>query len=76
MATTRVDEIVRYADGTCPHRGKVGLCVRCGGDPNVARGRAAIGTLGCVCNPAWGQKLTTEVGEVRADETAKGGAAS
>ena len=67
MATNepvQVDMILQYVDGTRPHRGKVGLCVYCGGDPTVARGREAIGTLGCICNPARPQRLTTTVGEV------------
>lgn len=49
MDKQRVDEIVQYPDGTCPLRGQVGLCRRCGGDPKVATGRAAIGTTGCTC---------------------------
>lgn len=61
----RVDEIVRYASGEYPHHGKVGLCINCGGDPQAARGREAIGTPGCVCNPARPQRLTMQVGEVR-----------
>lgn len=60
----RVDSIIRYANGgTPPNFGKVGLCHYCGGDPTVARGRDAIGTTGCICNPARPQRLTTEVGE-------------
>lgn len=59
----RVDSIIRTVDGTRPNHGKVGLCHYCGGDPMVARGREAIGTIGCICNPARPQRLTTEVGE-------------
>ena len=44
--TQRVDEIVKMAGGTFPLHGRVGLCRRCGGDPKVATGRAAIGTAG------------------------------
>lgn len=45
----RIDHIVRTADGQFPNEGKAALCRRCGGDPAVARGAAAIGTIGCVC---------------------------
>lgn len=69
----RVDEIVKMADGSFPLHGRVGLCRRCGGDPKVARGRAAIGTTGCLCGMstrggpdlAMPDDLTTEVGETR-----------
>lgn len=69
----RVDEIVQYPNGECPLRGRVGLCRRCGGDPAVATGSAAIGTLGCACgvsmrggpDKVMALDVTTEVGETR-----------
>lgn len=77
MATKRIDEIVQTADGKFPMRGQVGLCRRCGGDPKVARGRAAIGTAGCVCgihiaggpDKEMPDDLTTEVGETREERS-------
>mgnify|MGYP003424883981 FL=1 len=73
MAKQRVDEIVRYADGRFPLHGRVGLCRRCGGDPAIATGTAAIGTMGCTCGVnLFGRPdrvmpldVTTEVGETR-----------
>lgn len=71
--TQRVDEIVKMADGTFPLHGRVGLCRRCGGDPKVATGRAAMGTVGCPCgvnifggpDRVMPLDVTTEVGETR-----------
>ena len=45
----RIDRIVRTEDGRYPNEGKAGLCRRCGGDPSISRGVAAIGTEGCIC---------------------------
>lgn len=67
----RVDRIAQYVNGGFPNDGKIGLCRRCGGDPKIATGRAALGTAGCCCgvNMSGGPDkimapdLTTEVGE-------------
>jgi len=45
----RVDRIAQYVNGGFPNDGKIGLCRRCGGDPKIATGRAALGTAGCCC---------------------------
>lgn len=67
----RVDQIVQHADGRFPNEGKIGLCRRCGGDPTIATGSAAIGTAGCCCganvrggpDKVMASDLTTRVGE-------------
>ncbi len=69
----RIDEIIMYNDGTFPLHGRTGLCRRCGGDPSVATGSAAIGTIGCTCGVnVFGRHdkvmpldVTTEIGETR-----------
>lgn len=69
----RIDEIAKYNNGTFPLHGRIGLCRRCGGDPSVATGSAAIATTGCTCgiNVRGGpdkimpRDVTTEVGETR-----------
>lgn len=78
MKKQRIDEIVQYPDGRCPLRRRVGLCRRCGGDPSIATGSAAIGTEGCTCGVSlfggpdkpMPPDLTTAVGETRTVEEA------
>lgn len=71
----RIDEVVMYDNWKFPLHGRIGLCRRCGGDPSVATGSAAIGTTGCTCginvfgrpDKAMPLDVTTEIGETRDD---------
>jgi hypothetical protein len=55
------DRIVTTPDGKHPNAGKTNLCTRCGGDPLIAIGAAAIGTPGCICGVKIGQVPTDDV---------------
>ena len=55
------DRIVTTPDGQHPNAGKTNLCTRCGGDPLIAIGAAAIGTPGCICGVKIGQVPTDDV---------------